>query len=214
MAKEQIEQWAGDFGRAYTTRNLYTPAQLDAFYERQYGLTRTQMNTACLASVPRDARILEVGCNVGNQLWSLKEMGFSDLYGIEINAEAVEQAKQRTRGIHIIKGSAFDLPFKEGYFDLVFTSGVLIHIPPAELPAVMGEIRRCTRSFIWGMEYYATQHQEIPYRGQQALLWKGDFLTLYQRACPDLEVVREQRYPYLEGGNVDSMFLLRVVPAA
>ena len=40
---------------------------------------------------------------------------------------AVEKGKENTKGINIIQGSAFDLPYKDNYFDLVCTNGVLIH---------------------------------------------------------------------------------------
>lgn len=33
--------------------------------------------------IPADSKILEVGCNVGNQLRFLQEMGYYNLYGIE-----------------------------------------------------------------------------------------------------------------------------------
>jgi len=68
-------------------------------------------------------RILEVGCNVGNQLRMLQRMGFNNLYGIELQQYAIEKAKALTKRINIIHGVADDIPFKDGYFDMVFTSG-------------------------------------------------------------------------------------------
>jgi len=60
-------------------------------------------------------------------------MGFTNLYGIELQWYAVEKAKEYTKGINIIQGSGFDIPFKDGYFDLVITNGVLIHIAPKKI---------------------------------------------------------------------------------
>ena len=75
----------------------------------------------------------------------------------------------------------------------------------------LNEIHRCARTYIWGSEYYAPVLKEVAYRGHDSLLWKSDFAAEYLRRFPDLELVKEQKLPYLEGGNVDSMFLLRKV---
>lgn len=206
---DQIRKWTGDFGREYTDRNEHTPEQLDEFYRKTYGSTRTELNQRFLRDVPRDARILEVGCNMGTQLLLLQEMGFTDLSGIEIQAYALRRAKGRLQDARILQASALYIPFPDQHFDLVFTSGVLIHIAPADLPTALAEIHRCTRQWVWGMEYYAPRMTNIVYREQQNLLWKGDYARLYLDTFGDLELAREERMPYLETGNVDDMFLLR-----
>lgn len=97
-------------------------------------------------------------------------MGFNDLYGVEINSYAVEFLKAKSKGINIVHNSAFDIPFKDGYFDLVFTSGVLIHIHPKNIRKALREIHRCARKYIWGYEYYSGHYTEVPYRRQSGLL--------------------------------------------
>jgi hypothetical protein len=77
------------------------------------------------------------------------------------------------------------------------------------LPLALGEIRRCAKHWIWGVEYYAPQMTEVAYRGHNTLLWKTDYARLYAENFPELELVREERLRYLENENVDSAFLLR-----
>src|SRR5262249_28075256 len=125
---EQMNVWLGEFGNQYTERNALSQADMEALYQRNFGITRTELNTEFLGELDRELRILEVGANVGNQLWCLQRMGFRQLYGIELQTDAVEKAKQRTSGLHIIPGSAYDIPFKDSFFDLVYTSNVLIHL--------------------------------------------------------------------------------------
>ena len=211
MAKitEQMEKWAGQFGEEYTDRNALSLEEMEASYRRNYGVTRAELNERFLKGIDRSIRILEVGSNVGNQLLYLQKMGFSNLYGVELQSYAVELSKARTRRINIIEGSAFDIPYKDGYFDLVFTSGVLIHISPSDVSMAMREIYRCTREYIWGFEYYADEYTEIPYRGHRNLLWKADFARLYLDQLGDLELVKEERLKYLDNDNMDTMFLLR-----
>ena len=206
---QQMEQWFGQFGKDYTDRNALSLEEMEALYEGKYGVTRTELNERFLKGIDRSIRILEVGSNVGNQLLCLQNLGFTELHGIELQSYAVELSRSSTSNISIVEGSAFDIPYKDGYFDLVFTSGVLIHIDPADIAMAMREIHRCTREYIWGFEYYAEEHLEILYRGQRHLLWKGDFASLYLEQFGDLELVEEKRLRYLTGDNVDAMFLLR-----
>ncbi|MGB6811650.1 MAG: hypothetical protein WBE23_02050, partial [Candidatus Sulfotelmatobacter sp.] len=86
----QTSQWTGDFGRAYTDRNTLTTKELDSLYWRNHGVTRRELNERFLQPIPRDARILEVGCNCGNQLLMLQEMGFTNLWGVEVQSYALE----------------------------------------------------------------------------------------------------------------------------
>jgi pseudaminic acid biosynthesis-associated methylase len=205
----QIERWVSDFGRDYTDRSSLTPEGLNALYQKNYGVTRTQLNEQFLADVPRDARILEVGCNTGNQLHLLQQMGFRELFGIEIQPYALERAQTRLEGVQLLEAGAFDIPHPDGYFDLVFTSGVLIHVSPDDLPLAMAEIHRCSSSYIWGLEYYSPETTEVNYRGHQSLLWKTDYASLYLKQFEDLELQKLEYLAYLEGTNVDCVFLLK-----
>ncbi|MFA5238566.1 MAG: pseudaminic acid biosynthesis-associated methylase [Phycisphaerae bacterium] len=209
METKQASVWEGQFGKEYTDRNTLTPPQLDQLYKRNYGVSRTELNVEFVDSFDRSIKILEVGSSLGNQLLTLQEMGFKNLYGIEINRYAVQQSKTNTKDINIIYGSAFDIPFKDGYFDLVFTSGVLIHIAPTDVQKAIKEIHRCSREYIWGFEYYADSYTEVSYRGNSNLLWKTDFAKLYLNSFEDLGLVKEKKLKYLENENVDTMFLIR-----
>ena len=205
---KQMLQWAGDFGKEYTDRNACSLEELDSIYQKNYGITRTEMTARFIGNFDRNLRILEVGSNDGNKLLCLQNMGFKNLYGIELQSYAVELSKRKTRGINIIQGSAFDIPFKDDFFDLVFTSGVLIHIAPEDINGVLDEIYRCTSKYIWGFEYYSDTHTSISYRGQADLLWKANFSRLFLDRFSNLKMVREEHFKYLDSDNIDAMFLL------
>jgi len=209
---EQENFWSGDFGKNYTDRNTRHNEEFNKIYETWYGIPRATMNEAFLGSLPKDIRILEVGCNTGMQLAELKSQGFSSLYGIELQDYAVQRAKEYTEGINIIQGSAFDIPFKDKFFDLVFTSGVLIHIAPDNLPKVFSEMYRCSKKYIWGFEYYSDNVTSINYRGNEGFLWKANYGKLMRDQFNNLSLVKEEFYPYItemEKGNIDFMYLLQ-----
>jgi pseudaminic acid biosynthesis-associated methylase len=206
---EQTEKWSGDFGRDYTQRNPQSFEELESIYLKNYGISRTELNRKFLDGMDRSMRILEVGSNLGNQLVCLQRMGFKSLFGIELQSYAVEMAKSKTKGINIIQGEASDIPFKDGFFDMVFTSGVLIHIAPQNLNDVLNEIHRCTKNYIFGFEYYSNETEEIPYRDNRDLLWKANYARKYIELFDDLSLVKEEHVRYLENENIDSMFLLK-----
>jgi pseudaminic acid biosynthesis-associated methylase len=154
---------------------------------------------------------LEVGCNVGVQLLILNNLGYKNLYGIEINEYAIDTSKENTKGkdIYIIKGSALDIPYKDLFFDLVFTSGLLIHISPDDINRVLDEIYRCSRKYIWCYEYYSDSYEKVTYRGVDNLLWKTDFVRLFMKRFKNLELIKEERLTYIEQPEyIDTMFLL------
>jgi pseudaminic acid biosynthesis-associated methylase len=205
----QASIWSGSFGREYTDRNAATPSDMNRLYLKTYGKSRTEMNIRFLSHLDRKARILEVGANVGTQLHLLQQLGFMNLHGIELQNYAVEIARHVRPGINIVQGNAFDITFEKDEFDLVFTSGVLIHIAPHDHERVMNEMTRCSRRYIWGFEYYAPGLQDVNYRGHENLLWKADFAALFCQRHPELKPAQIEHYPYLAQPElVDCMYLL------
>jgi pseudaminic acid biosynthesis-associated methylase len=205
----QTEVWSGDFGREYTDRNTLDVESLDQLYRKNYGRARSEINERILQGIPKNESLLEVGCNTGNQLLMLQHMSWSNLAGIELQPYAAEIARGRLPNISVKLGSALALPAEDSSFDLVFTSGVLIHIAPQNLSRALEEIHRTSRGYIWGLEYYAPEETEVTYRARKGLLWKMNFAQRYLERFNDLELVREERLPYVESENVDTVFLLR-----
>lgn len=210
---EQMKEWMEKFGDEYTDRNYMSPAEYNKLCERRIGVSRTGQIDEFLSGLKLGA-ILEVGCNIANQLLILQKTGLKNLYGIELNRYAVERAKERTKGtkITIIQGSAFNTPFKDSHFDLVFTSGVLIHISPKDIDRALDENYRVAKKYIWGTEYFSEDYMQVNYRGRDELLWKTNFAKLYLDRFPDLKLVKEKRYPYLEDRKLlDQVFLLKKI---
>ena len=163
----QINQWKKNFGDQYIERNV---GDLDLSYIQKYEISRSSMNNNFLGFIDRDIKILEVGTNRGLQIEKLKPMGFKNFYGIEINKRAINICKNRIGNINLVEASALEIPFKDNSFDLVFTLGVLIHIPPDCIDLVMKEIYRVSKRFIWGSEYYSEKYAAIIYRENEKLL--------------------------------------------
>lgn len=204
----QLKKWMSGFGKSYTDRNNLSLEEFEDLNTKKFGLSRSSLNNEFLQDIDRSVRILEIGSNIGNQLLCLERIGFQNLYGIEPQDYALKIAKGRSKKIQFIEATIFSLPFRDNYFDLVFTSGVLIHISPKDIKSAMQEIYRCARKYIWGFEYFAEKYQGVDYRGQTNLLWKANFPKLYLDLFPDLKPIRERRLQCGYNNDIDIMFLL------
>lgn len=211
MDTDQIKVWTSEFGVEYSERCKFDSVEdFNALYVNRYGVSRDDIIADWLCDVPKDARILEVGTNIGNQLAAMQRVGFTNLYGIDVQRSAVEQSKELYDGLDIVVGSALDIPFKDGFFDLVYTNNVLIHISPNDISTVLGEMARVSKKLIWGFEYFAPEFTEITYRGNSNLLWKADYGSILCKENPQFSPVREQLYDCLdEPGLQDKSYLLQ-----
>jgi SAM-dependent methyltransferase len=119
-----------------------------------------------------DAKILEVGCNVGRNLQVLWEHGFRLLTGIEINPAAIEtmgrEYPDMAAAADIQLGSAETvLPTMSTGFDTVFTMAVLVHLHPDSDPVVHPNIARiCNRLLVTieAEEFVSERHFSRNYR--------------------------------------------------
>lgn len=170
-----IERWAGEFGNEYLDRNLVDWPRRIPFF--------TDLRQRCPFF-----SALEVGCNAGWNLLALNASGVRKPFvrGIDINGEAIERAN--ALGLDVRTGS-FDQIQWLGEHDLVFTVGVLIHVPPEDLESAMRCIVRAARSYVLAVEYEGETEEEIEYRGEYGLLWRRPFGKLYEQM--GLKLVRE-----------------------
>jgi SAM-dependent methyltransferase len=88
---------------------------------------------------PGAQRVLDFGCDDGAFLASLK--GVPELYGCDINPQAVERARAAVpEGKFFVVGATPETPFEDNFFDAVSLLSVLEHVPDER--ALLGEIHR------------------------------------------------------------------------
>ena len=171
---KQLETWRGRFGNAYVDRNAVTPERIQTYTHAFAAIWRR-------LAVDPPTSILECGCNVGLSLRALRNLTDAALSAIEPNEKAREVAAQAnvTPESNLHDGSVQDLPFNDLSFDLVFTSGVLIHVAPEDLNLALDELARVSKKYVLLIEYFARELEPIPYRGQDDMLWKADYGRLF-----------------------------------
>lgn len=161
--------WEGTFGDKYIARND------DPFVERKPFWKKIVYDTGI-------RNVLEVGCNIGHNIVQIAEWlpKKSDAWGMDINEKAIHEVHVRHPGINAVIGSGFDLPFRDGQFDMAFTAGVLIHQLPDEAELMMQEIIRVSSKYVLAVEYGWEGFEEIPYGGPAGALWKGPYGEIYE----------------------------------
>jgi SAM-dependent methyltransferase len=128
----------------------------------------------------RGKRVLEIGLGQGADAEAIVARG--GVYsGVDLTEESVKRVKMRVelQGLaydSITQGSALDLPFEKGSFDIVFSHGVLHHIP--EIKKASAEIARVLKPYgeLISMLY---ARRSLNYLVSIALLRRAGLLGLY-----------------------------------
>ena len=87
----------------------------------------------------RGKQVLDVGCGTGIYTKILKRRG-ADISGIDISKSMIEVAKREVSGVDFKVGSAYELPYRAGSFDLVLAALVIEHL--TDLDKAFSEINR------------------------------------------------------------------------
>jgi len=114
---------------------------------------RTDTLVSIIERLPlrKNARILEIGCNVGRNLEGLRLAGYTDLYGIEISKMAITAMKSHYPDLSVslvvapVEEKIREIP--DNHFTLVFTMAVLQHLHPKS-NWVFAEMARITQYLI------------------------------------------------------------------
>jgi SAM-dependent methyltransferase len=87
--------------------------------------------------LPDGARVLDAGCGSGRTLQELRRYG--EVSGIELDPGAASVARERECG-EVLEGRLEELPWEDGYFDLITCLDVIEHTPDDRV--TLAELRR------------------------------------------------------------------------
>ncbi len=139
-------------------------------------------------------KVLDFGCGYGRHLKNVSEIiSEENLFAVDISAKMSEPAKEFCKNINIIEPLG-KLPFDDGYFDVVYSSNVLIHISPDDVGGVVQEIKRCIKD--GGILIQCETIAEKTVGGFDAShngSWAHDLKSLYQNLGIDIISIETQQ---------------------
>jgi SAM-dependent methyltransferase len=94
--------------------------------------------------------ILEIGCGYGKQLRAIRKFHAIPMVGLDFSPSQLAQAREYLNGLEeitLVLGSGLELPFPDRSFDLVLTSAVILHNPPAAAERIRREVLRVARRY-------------------------------------------------------------------
>jgi pseudaminic acid biosynthesis-associated methylase len=165
MIAPGAEMWAGQFGDDYLRRNQVDWPKRRPFWDLMIHKTGARS-------------VFELGANAGWNLSAIRQWHPQTVViGSDINTEACLQAQ--AAGLTVVNNLDFTTHVP-GRFELVFTSGVLIHIEPEHLAEVMLALVAKSYRWVLAIEYAADTETMVEYRGQRDRLWKRPYGANYE----------------------------------
>ena len=152
------------------------------FWQTKFGNMYSKRNTSkknlkhysnILSKLNKISSVFEVGTNIGLNLDAIKKISPKiKTYGVEINKYVYQKCLKKG---HLVKNISIHDYNEKKNFDLVFTSGVLIHLSPRKLPQTYSKIFKLSKKYIFIEEYFNPTPVTIPYRENKNKLFKRDF---------------------------------------
>lgn len=127
---------------------------------------------------PPAARVLDVGCGSGGDLFHLLRLGFdpANVTGIDIREQGIARARRLYPQIRFVVGDASAMDFADGSFDLVWESTMFVTLADPKLSAQIARemVRVCTpEGYLllvdwrtpkpWAPEYRALRRSRMRY---------------------------------------------------
>jgi SAM-dependent methyltransferase len=134
-------------------RKYWTLRGGDDYFQEQEGQAARGQRAAWIAdrlAAYHPTSILEVGCGYGKVLRELRSRLDVPLVGLDFSATQLDRARSFLAScgdVGLIMSRGESLPFPDGSFDMVVTSAVVLHNPPAVAERIRREVVRVARRF-------------------------------------------------------------------
>ena len=97
-------------------------------------------------SIPRDSKLLDIGCNTGSTIFNLHQYGFTNVYGVDVEKNSINLGREIYAQIsdRLVDYDGVKLPFEDNSFDVVTMFDVIEHITNID-QFIREEVRRVLR---------------------------------------------------------------------
>jgi SAM-dependent methyltransferase len=168
------EEWADRSGE-------YSPA-----YYAYYGADETsELVRSILAEhVEQDAAVLEVGCSSGRHLAALFDAGYSNLTGVDVNADALDVLAETypdlaaSGSFHAMAIEEFVTDVADDAYDVVFSVETLQHLHP-DADWAFGELARIVDGLLITVENEGGDTGSVNYVDDNVPLYYRDWNAVF-----------------------------------
>lgn len=99
--------------------------------EGEMGNIQSSLDYFLKFNIPKDARILDIGCNFGSLVFNLYKLGYKNIFGIEIDENAINRGRLFYSEIanNLVIHKPGNIPFGSNAFDVIMMFDVIEHVP-------------------------------------------------------------------------------------
>jgi len=121
------ENYAASFGYQW---NQFKSEQIDSVNGTRLSAKRFYSETEWTPEWMEGKWILDVGCGAGRFL-DVASRNACDVVGVDLSnaTDAARTTLAGRKNVHLVQGSIYDLPFRDGVFDGCYCIGVIQHTP-------------------------------------------------------------------------------------
>lgn len=184
----QSDHWKKD-------KNLNT---IESYLSSPPAIERSKWFAEQLAPYEFDS-IFEVGVFAGRNIKYIKE-SFPSVHtaGLEINPKAVRFAREKVgMGKELLCMDAHDMGSISEKFDIVFTSGVLIHFMPEDVKGMLEKMLKMSNKYVMHIEQLGQgnltagpKHMKPSYKVSGQMQWDVNLIDIYKELGYDANVVK------------------------
>jgi 2-polyprenyl-3-methyl-5-hydroxy-6-metoxy-1,4-benzoquinol methylase len=156
MSDTELERLRTEYRRRHAAGNGPYRWDNPGYVSYMQGLERALLRGLSDARVNLSgARVLDVGCGSGYFLHRLHEYGASDCHGIDLLDERIAEARERYPSLGFDVGSATQVPFDDGAFEIVTQFTCLSSIIDNDVRlAAAREMRRVAGHWVLSVDMY------------------------------------------------------------
>jgi len=101
----------------------------------------------------KNKNVLDVGCGTGRHVYYSVKFGAKEVIGVDLGdtVKVSHEYAKKLPNAHIIQADLYYLPFRDNYFDYVYSMGVLHHLPNPEagFKSILKKVKKAGAISTW-----------------------------------------------------------------
>lgn len=185
ITKTQAKYWASKDLRA-----------IQSYWDGHIGILRSKWLVEQMKSMEFSS-VFEIGYFAGRNLKYITDaFPQSSVNGLEINKTAFQFAKEKLPKANLLNMDLHDMHNIKNKYDLVFTSGVLIHVVPEDMSNVIKKCLNLSNRYMLHIENVGKnevvagpKHLNPTYKVSDQMQWAPDLVSIYNSMGFKVEVI-------------------------